>query len=229
MAFDTWPIAVLAPLSVRFSPSSGAARSGGRTLNGSSRMTSWQAGGLWRGSYYQISLYSPERILLAEALEAILDAGAEPMAIPRLPGLRAPAGTQLAEVPHSDGAVFSDDSLYASSGPKGILAADAAVFATTISLLWPGLTELLGGDFEVTSPEGPRLHRIKRFLDRGGTAGAYVYGVEISPPLRCDLLAGAELNFTDPRCLMRLANPDAFAATLEMNRWGTFDAEFVEA
>lgn len=229
MAFDVWPIALLSPRNVRFSPSSGAARSGGRTLNGSARMTTWQAGGLWRGTYFQIPVVTPEKILLAEAIEALLDSGAEPMAIPRLPGLRAPQAASGGSVPHSDDTPFEDGALYGPSALNGTLDADAQVFATTLSFSWPGLSHLVGGDFEVMAPEGPRLHRIKRFLDRSGTAGAYTYDVEISPPLRCDLAVGAVLNFVDPHCLMRLANPEAFAATLEMNRWGFIDAEFVEA
>ena len=73
------------------------------------------------------------------------------------------------------------------------------------------------------------MHRIKRFLLRSGFPGAYAYQVEIAPPLRSDLVGGTEMNFADPHCLMRLANPDALAATLELNRYGVLDAEFVEA
>lgn len=227
MAYDRWP-AILSPRSGRFSLGAGAARSGGRTLSGSVRMTSWQAGGIWRATFSGIPLVTPEKILLAEAIEAILDGGAQPMAIPRWPGLRAPT-SRGAPVPHSDDTPFSDGSLYSGGGIPGVLTANASLFGTTISFSWAGPTHLLGGDFEVTSPEGPRLHRIKRFLSRSGTSGAFTYQVEISPPLRCDLLIGADMNFADPHCIMRLANPEAFAATLQMNRYGFIDAEFVEA
>lgn len=229
MAFETWPIALLPPKDVRFTPSAGAARSGGRTLNGSVRMTSWAAGGLWRATYLRIPVVTAEKTLLAEAIEALLDGGAEPMAIPRLPGLRAPQGVTTDGVPHSDGSPFSDGSLYDGFGIRGLVSASAALADTELSFVWPGQLGLLGGDFEVMAPEGPRLHRIKRFITRTGGAGAYSYTVEVTPPLRCDVEAGSEMDFTTPRCLMRLANPEAFAPVLEMNRWGFIDAEFVEA
>lgn len=191
-------------------------------------MTSWQAGGIWRATYVQIPLDTPEKILLAEAVEAILDGGAEPMAIPRLPGLRAPTSLGV-PVTHSDETTFSDGTLYVGGGIRGLLSAPASLFATTISFKWAGSVHLLGGDFEVMSPEGPRLHRIKRFLSRAGSAGAFTYTAEIVPPLRCDLASEAEMNFDDPHCLMRLANPEVFAAVLKMNLYGFIDAEFVEA
>lgn len=227
MVFSRWP-QELSPLTIRFTPTVGAARSGGRTLSGSRRMTTWQAGGIWRATYSGIPLVTPEKILLAEMIEAILDGGAEPMAIPRWPGLRAPTSLP-GLVAHSDGTPFSDGSLYAGSGIAGILTEAASLYDTTLSFSWAGEIDLMGGDFEVTSPEGPRLHRIKRFVSRSGSVGGLSYEVEISPPLRCDLASGAEMNFADPHLLARLANPEAFAAALEMNRYGFMDAEWVEA
>lgn len=228
MVYDRWP-KILSPRSSRFTPS-GASRSGGRTLNGSVRVTSWQAGGVWKGGLYQIPLVTPDKILLAEMMEAILDGGAEPLAVPRLPGLRAPGSYGRFEaVPHSDASSFSDESLYGGSEIGGQVTVAAALFDTRLSFSWAGPSHLLGGDFEVSAPEGPRMHRIKRFLVRSGVPGAFVYEIEIAPPLRCDLAAGAEMNFADPHCLMRLSNADAIAATLEVNRYGVLDAEFVEA
>lgn len=193
-------------------------------------MTSWQAGGVWRGALLQIPLVTPEKILLAEMMEAILDCGAEPLAVPRLPGLRAPSTYGVVEpVPHGDGSSFSDGALYGGSFVSGQTSEDASLFDSVLSFSWGGPAHLLGGDFEVAAPEGPRMHRIKRFLSRSGVPGAFAYQVEIAPPLRCDLIAGTEMNFADPHCLMRLANPDALAATLELNRYGVLDAEFVEA
>lgn len=229
MIYDTWPIDLLIPRDKQFSPMSGAARYGGRTLNGSARVTSWQAGGLWRGKYIQIGLHEPEKVLLLEAIEAILDAGAEPMAIPLLPLARAPLSYATGPAPHSDGSPFSDDSEYAGSNIRGVLAENAEIFGTLLTFTWSGPVHIFGGDFEVAAPEGPRAHRIKRFRSRAGAPGAFIYQVEISPPLRCDLVAGAPLDFENPRCLMRLTNPEAFAPVLEFGEYGFIDAEFVEA
>ena len=229
MAFDSWPIDILIPRDKRFSPMSGAARGGGRTLNGSVRVTNWQAGGLWRGRYVQVGVYEPEDVLLAEAIEAILDCGAEPMAIPLLPLGRAPFSNPTGPTPHSDGSPFSDGGLYGGANIMGVLSTDADCFATSLAFTWAGPVHILGGDFEVMSPDGPRAHRIKRFLSREGTSGAFVYEVEVSPPLRCDLIAGATLDFENPRCMMRLANPEAFAPVLEFGWYGFIDADFVEA
>lgn len=211
------------------SPSMGAVKYGGRTLNGSPRVTSWDAGGLWRLTLEDIILRTREQILTAQALDALLDGGATPIAVFRYPGARNPDGTS-AGVPHSDGAPFSDGSLYA-SGSESRVAEPALMGSTLLVIERPAAAPLLigGEDFSLLTPDGPRMHRGAQIETEEVIGDWRRYTLRIRVPLRADAIVGQDLNYRNPACMMRMTNYQDFAAMLERNRWGTISAEFVEA
>lgn len=227
MALMVWPCGVLIARDRLWSPSNGAARDGGRTLGGIRRTTTWQAGGAWRATLSGIWIRTREQILAAQAMDALLDGGATKIAVGRCPGRTAPV--LGAYVPFSDGAIFRDGAAFESGGPNGVLVSGADKFATALTFDWSGPPLLGGEDFSVETTEGPRLHRIARFDSITVTPTGHRYVAELRPPLRAPVSAGDQMNFARPHCLMQLDNAGSFAAMLEINRTGRFDAEFVEA
>lgn len=224
MTLLVWP-GLLQPEDQMWSPSAGAARDGGRTLAGNRRRSTWAAGGVWRATFSRIAIYTPDMILTAEALDALLNGGAEPIAVPRNPGPQSQG--ILSYVPFSDDSTFSDGTMFQSGGPSVVLDEAVSPYGTTVSFISPA--EIRGGDFSLDTPTGPNLHRIGRFDTIEEIEGGFHYVAEIRTPLRAAQEAGALLNFSDPHCTMLLENAEQFAAMLVNNNYGFFDAEFVEA
>lgn len=227
MTLYVWP-AILMPEAQQWSPSPGASRNGGRSLSGSRRVATWAAGGIWRARFRNVAVSTPEEILTAQALDALLNDGVEPIAVPRNPGEQGPGGL-VAYAPFSDGSTFSDGTTFASAAPYGVLGSAASVYATSISFTWPGNALRGGEDFSLETAGGPNLHRIARFTSIEAISGGYAYTAEVRTPIRAAQSAGAELNFIDPHATMRMTNARELSAMLEINRFGFFDAEFEEA
>lgn len=224
-----WP-EILMPEDQRWSPMSGSVVEGGRTFSNKPLVSNWNAGGFWTATYKNVLVYGREAILVAQALEVLLQGGSEPIAIPRRPGPQAPGGGIIEYVPHSDGTPFSDGTLYASGDGRARVAIDAPRNATTLVIDWFGSDPLIGGeDFSVETDAGPMMMRIGMFLASEPITNGTRHTVYVAPPIGQPIAAGAEVNFQDPHCTMRLANAREFAAMLKHNDYGFFDAEFVEA
>lgn len=227
MTLYVWP-ALLMPEAQQWSPSAGAARDGGRSLSGSRRVATWAGGGIWRARFRNVAVGTPDEVLTAQALDALLNDGVEPIAVPRNPGEQGPGGL-VAYTPFSDGSTFSDGTEFASAAPYGLLDGSVAAYATTISFTWPGDALRGGEDFSFETPDGPNLHRIGRFESIEAIEGGYAYTAEVRTPIRAAQSSGAELNFINPHATMRMTNARELSAMLELNRIGFFDAEFEEA
>lgn len=225
-----WPIRTLFPRNVLASPSTGAAKFGGRTLNGAMRLISWDAGGLWRITYDDIFIDRRDQVLAAQALDGALDGGATTIIVYRFPGRQSPDGIPTLS-PHSDGSTFSDDTEYASEGSESYIHAAAALGATSVVMRRPAAAALLygGEDFSLMTEDGPRLHRIIKITDEAVEGDWRIYSLDIRVPLRADIEADAEANFRNPACVMRIANYPDLAVLLERHKRGRFRAEFVEA
>lgn len=228
MTLYVWP-AILMPENQLWSPSSGGARDGGRTLGGGRRMANWSAGGVWRATLQNVAVTTPDEILTAQALDALLNDGSEPIAVPRRPGDQAPGAGVVTYTPFSDQTTFSDDTQFASAAPYGAVTVAAAVYATSITFTWAGDALRGGEDFSVDTPSGPNMYRIARFESIAESGGIYTYTAEIRPPLTTALAVGDSLNLVNPYCTMLLTNAREFSAMLQLNRWGFFNAEFVQA
>ena len=226
MSLYVWP-SLLIPENQQWTPSNGAARDGGRTLAGTRRMASWAAGGAWSAMFENVALSTPDEILTAQALDALLNGGAEPIVVPRRPGDQAPG--VVAYVPFSDDSTFSDGTEFASEGPYGVLDGAVAAYDTEIAFTWPGEALRGGEDFSLETADGPRLHRIAQFTTIEAISGGFSYVAQIRTPARTSHLSGAEMNFVNPKCTMHMTNAKELSAMLQINRWGFFNAEFVEA
>lgn len=212
-----WPWKLLNPNVERWWLSGVAAR-GGQTVGGSIRLAKLDGGGLWLGeqSFY---LHCPDQVRAARAIEAAMDGGVNPVVAFSYEDAFSPLPSAL--TPHSDGTPFDDTGLYEGPGFSLNLAAPAALRATMVQVVGE-FALLRGGEhFSIDHPvHGLRRYRIVR-----------VEGdqVEIRPPLREAVPAGAVLDLSRVGCVVRLANPDEFFGALQVNHHTTVTAQWVEA
>lgn len=231
MLIHPWPIDVLTPKHPGFWPDGGV-RAGPRSISGLQQLDALDGGPMWRARFVEIPVYCRQRVLAAQAIQALAQNGVGLFDVPRVPSVRQaayPAAYDggLDGVPHSDGSPFSDGSLYG-SGVNGEIVGAVALYDAVIVIKIDVLdAQLLGGEeFGINHPDvGPRMYRIQRVLEE--TSGEIT--VEIMPPMRADVADGALLNFSRPSCVMRMTNAPAFLQMLEWNRWADLTAEFEEA
>lgn len=172
--------------------------SGGTALNGEEDVIATDGGGRW---FFELTEPYLDDVPVAKAWRAsaaYLDGGARPIIV-SLCDCRYQPTSGFSQVPHSDGAPFSDDSEYTQGSASVTLAASAALRATSIQVEIESLPEdLIGGEkFSIRHATMlDRWYEIAEVRDDGW--------LTIRPPLREATPAGAELNFDDPRCVMRL-------------------------
>lgn len=197
--------------------------SGGRALNGDEDTVLTDGGGRWFADLGDADHYSRDRVMLWRAFKSAIRYGADPFVFPVCDIRHQPTrGKQL--VPHSDGTGFSDDTLYSGSDCDAELNLDAPLRATQISLNLTTGKPLIGGErFTIIHPAmRERCYQIGQIVEQGtGTAV-----VQFHPPLREAAPAGTEVDFINPRCVMRVDG--RMAAPLSGPRWATGSARFVE-
>jgi hypothetical protein len=208
-----WPIAVLPFARLKWWPDA-MVRTGGAALSGDEQVAVTDGGGSWRAQLPLGAVYGADRIRTYRSLVAQMQFGAVPIVVPvpdrpQQPRPGNPAVTAT-EIPHSDGSFHGDDAGYVNGGLLGSLAAPAALRATEIRIDFSAVGTLRGGEYFtiVHRTAGPRLYLLMRFIDDGGSTR----NVMIWPPAREAMETGTIVDFGDPRCLMRLANPGEASA-----------------
>lgn len=226
--FDTWPFGVLSPADLEWSPVGGV-DSGGPSLSGLEQLDRTDGGPKWIARMVRIPLATREQILAFQAMQMNLENGTAPIILPRRPRDRSPGGlaTPGALTPHSDETPFDDSGLYLTPDSSAATTESAALRGDTLTFTLDAPRPLIGGeDFSINHPTASwRMYRVRRILEQDGTT----YTVRIGPTLREDIPAAIALDFSDPRCVMRLSDPRAFATALQFNRYGWVDADFEEA
>lgn len=216
---DVWPRHLL-PARDQRAGLRGVAMSGGPSVSGQVRSSRLDGGGLWviEQNYF---LHTPEQIKTARAIEAGLDGGSGQIVIPVFEDPFAPAGAEVTTVPFSDEATFSDGTEFSQAPAAAVTTAAAALRATSLSVSM--ISGALTGSEKFTiehATKGARLYTVARI--EGDT-------ITIRPPLREAIAEGTELDFTNPRCVCRLANPDEFMGPLDANHHIEASAVWVEA
>lgn len=169
-----------------------------------------------------IWLYRPDQLRVARALDMILDGGLTSIVVGTCETAFAHWARPAEPVPHSDGSPFSDEAFYAGAAPVGSVVSDAPLRATKLRIGLPAGVSLRGGEaFAIKHPNrGERRYQVAR-----------VSGDELTfrPELREAVLAGAEVHFHNPGCVMKLANPDEFFDPIRSGRFSYLNPVFVEA
>lgn len=212
----TWP-KLLCPTNVRLDLTT-PSRSGGQSVTGQEQVVVSGAS-RWALTFTDVPVRTREQIQSWRAIEAQLDGRANAILVPVYDWGRAPALPD--RVPFADGVPFSDGAEFRQAVTAIALAANATVNATVLQVTWNGPAPAAGQHFSL----GQRVYRVAR-VDLGSMTGTG--RLTIRPWLRDAWSAGTMLNFTNPRCLMRLAKDDGMSLDLEFWRLGHPGVEFVE-
>lgn len=193
--------------------------SGGTAINGDESAIVTDGGGRWVADYQNAPLNRREKVMSWRALRAQLNSGTRAIIFPICDARHQPVASRQ-HVPHSDDTPFSDDSLYTSGDCEVEAAADAPLRATTMTINPIALGKpLIGGErFSIDHPTW--RHRLYEIATVLGDA------ITFRPPLREAVTAGTELNFSDPRCVMRLSGD--MSAPLSGPRFATGSIMLVE-
>jgi hypothetical protein len=170
--------------------------SGGATINGAEDVIATDGGGRWM---FELSDPYLDEIVTAKAWRAMSAYLGDGRAIVvRICDARHQPTAGFSAVPHDDASPFSDQTEYVSGDSEVVVTADAALRATSLSIDIVELPEdLVAGErFSIAHPTMlDRLYTVTE-IDDDGT-------IHFAPPLREAVTAGTELNFADPRCVMR--------------------------
>lgn len=207
--------------------------SAGQTASGVIPLARTDGGGIWKATLSDVPLVTADHVRAWRAFTAICEGGAMPVIVEmcdkRIAPLPIVNGKRLttASVPHSDDAPHDDDAPYDSTiisaivGNGNLRATSILVIPTT-----PGST-LRGGEYFSIDHGDPLSHRLYRIATVTPTIDGPL--CEIRPPLRAAVGGGTPAEFDHPKCVMRLATPDAMDLTLELRKFGKPSASFLEA
>lgn len=183
--------------------------------------------GFWRASYGSVVVTTRDRILTWNAIDAMLEGRLFPILVPYCAKYQPfPVDAFGKEIRpsivfHSDGASFSDGTGYLSGvitsrlvGALPVRAVGGNITIVAAGVLQPGHVFSFG----------ERMYKIKKVTYTGETTAAITW----QPPLRDAVPDGAELNFDDPVCRMRLASDNEMQLQLDMNTRSFPTVNFVE-
>jgi hypothetical protein len=219
LVFPTW----LYPFQSKDFDIDQAIMSGGIALNGVEDVIATDGGGSWYADLGNADQYTRSRVMTWRAFKSAIRYGADPFIFP-VCDLRHQPSVSAHRVPHSDDTPFSDDSLYEGVDSDARLSANAALRSTQISISMALARPLIGGErFTINHPNmRDRCYQIGRIISLTSSTATF----QFHPPLREGAATGEQLDFHNPRCVMRLDG--AMRAPLAGPRWATGSARFVE-
>lgn len=204
---------------------------GGRTLTGAMPLARIDGGGLWMCEMGDVQVSSANQVRAWRALAARLDGGATPVVMECRDTRFAPwplvGGVQLTsnETTNDDNSPLDDDTPYEGDVIEATLVNAVALRATTATIRFSAGGPLVGGEY-FSIQHDTFSHRIYR------VASVVVSGtdntVKFRPPLREAVTAGTRVEFDTPKCVMKLATPDAMDLALELRFHGKANVRLVE-
>lgn len=194
----------------------GSAVDGGTNGVGEGLSIETSGGGMITATYEGMVLEGPdERFEVLNWLGARLNGGFRFINVPIVndkigpfPVIRGAARPIIKGIPHSDGALFSDDSGYSQATVYGEFTEAANLNAGIVSMRVYGAAR---GVFRWSDwfsiyhgVKGWRVYRSWDLLDQTDEENP-VYRVAISPPLRQAVPAGTRIELARPTCVMKLS------------------------
>lgn len=205
-----------------------------QTASGAMPMSRLDGGGIWKATLGNVGLWNSDKRRAWRSLSAICDGGAQPIVLTVNETLDGPwplvGGsplTDLGSTSHSDGSFFDDGTGYESSVIDISVAGDTALRSTLMTVNLVVGSGLQGGEYFAIDHVDLRwrLYRVATAVDNGdGT-----WNVGFRPPLRAAVADGTRLEFDNPKCVMRLATPDAMDATFQTPFLSDPSVSFIEA
>lgn len=180
------------------------ALAGGVSISGDEDVVATDGGGRVFFQISNVAIFDRVPALAWRAIDAYLDGGARAIIVPLCDARHQPVSGSVS-VTHSDGTPFGDESEYSQGDASAQIAIDADLRATTLYLenLVTG-KDLMGGEW--LSIDHPtmrwRAYRIAEIIDFDALASTAT--ISIRPPLREAVVAGDDVDLSNPRCTMRL-------------------------
>lgn len=216
-----WPVGVLRPQNVAFdiAPRSLA---GPSSVSGKTQVVSSDAG-IWKATFGNVVINRRDRVLTWRGIDTLMEGRLGTILVPLCRGYQ-PVPQESDElslydtVPHSDETPFSDGSKY-----QGDVISVTALGAVPVRAVSMVVDVEVAGDIQPGQHFSieERLYRVRSFDQDTGE-------LTFRPPLREAVEDGAELNFDDPVCRMRLATDDAMDLELALRRFGSPTVSFIE-
>jgi len=197
--------------------------SGGTSLSGVEDVIATDGGGHWYADLGNADLYSRDRVMLWRAFKAALHGGVDAFIFPVCDIRHQPSRGRLL-APHSDGAGFSDETLYENGDCGAETTVDLPLRSTQATISMALGKPLIGGErFTINHPDHrARCYQIGQIFEQTETGARF----QFHPPLREAVSAGTEVDFNDPRCVMRINGN--MSAPLAGPRWATGSVSLVE-
>lgn len=232
MAPLEFPSTLAREISLQWAPRAGVIEPPAAAFGGPPGASVVTSGGFWwECTFADVQVSSPEQILAWRALKVRLQNGAAPIIVPFLAESEAPIDPAAAALPwhpsFSSGEPFANGALFSSTPITITTLAAAALRATRMRLsVEEGRSLRAGEAFSIRHPtKGWRLYWIGEVEeDTGSLTQPWVH---FGPPLREAVDAGVELEFANPRCLMRLSGSSDLS--LRFRRLGSPSITFREA
>jgi hypothetical protein len=213
----------------------GGSMSPGQTVSGAFPYATLPGCGLWVAATGSVYLRTPDDARAYRAIRNLAKQGVMPLIVPRIDAFSIMPfpldgnGKQITAydtVPFSDGSSFSDGTRWRQSVIDCALVNSATINATQLTMRFVNGGPLRGGE------------SFSLFHDNQGWRCYEVAGVDlnddgdsvvtITPWLRDDIDAGSYVDFDEPKCTMRIADPKAMDFRMETFPFAPQDASFVE-
>lgn len=200
-----------------------------RTLGGASSLSGFTQvispdAGVWRIDFESIAIRNAGHIQTFRVVALRCEGRLNPLLVPVCEGRRQPwpvGGVLVEDIPHSDKALFSDQTGYFQPTIQAKLAADLLRGATEAEISIINGSELLPGHFFSI---GDRLYQVRTVEDTEYD----IYSITFLPPAREDASLDDPVELQRPVCKCRLMTDDAMRLSLELNRFGSPSVSFIE-
>lgn len=191
-------------------------------------------GGIWQTNSEGIYLRTVDHVLYWRSLDNYCEEGANPVIVPMCDRRHFPApldedGDRITAnegIPHDDETPHDDDAPYFQPLVVASSVSAAALNAVTMQISMDAGGDLKAGMFFSIEHAtwNWRLYNIRTAIE----ASAGVWDVEFRPRLREAVPGSTPIEFDTPRCLMKLATPDALRLIIERRRFAQPSWAFIE-
>lgn len=218
-----WPYLALVPeaVSINLVPFT---RSGGRAIGGGKTAIRTDIG-FWEIEFSGVQLFDRPNFKAFDAISAILGGASGRIAVPIYSNESAPFANGVEiwpfSVKHSDGAGFSDGSAY--------LQMPIAVQSSGVTPIGAGIISLnaINADSDLSGVKFSYNHALYQTGELISKIGN-ISTVRITPSIRETIPANADLNFSRPTCVCRLADDDSMVRGVDPSRLQRVTVKFQE-
>ena len=219
-----WPTSTLRPIDIMFARRT-YSRTGGRTITGIEQIVQ-SSSEYWIASL-AFKVQTEDQALTYRSLQAQTWGRSKQWIIPACPQIGIPP--DLEPVDFSFSSDFSIDFSLGSSAPSG-LSSESEALVTTAALIGATSLAIRVTDSRLVLKPGMYFSIGNQLYLIGTASGSFPYWtMTFRPKLRVAAPLGTSINFSNPKCLMKLTSDISGDLNLNMLRFSDLSLDFVEA